>query len=163
MISNPEYPLGTSQDLPEDICVNFSKWFFGNRKQLKRKTADYSQIHQNSAPDLCNYLTRDLDNNEIIPLSRLTRINFNIDEQTKQKRVVMKKTNNQNQLNKLNQTREITTVSLILQSESIEIDRRPLIKRRNKVINNNKSNHIIHPSEDCDDTEEEIIEIDCDN
>lgn len=172
-------------DLPADITMNFSRWFYGDLSQFRpksqQKPEDFRpivdryierQINFTFEPKNYKYLTEDLSTPELLPLETITTYDLSLKEHTKvdpdetetaSSSASTIETEQSKTANQINAKRK--KISLSLSPKKILIDRRPMLRRleRNALDDSSeRRNSLIDPAEDCDGSDNEIPEIDCD-
>lgn len=167
--------------LPDDIDVNYSKWFYEDISKMKSRPKNLrpvqcSQSHQPGdrhaseriEPNNFRYLTQDIEQPGIIPIRKITNYKLSCFE----KELIHSVTDQQEHCYSRTVSKQF---QLTIKPQVTIIDSRPMIKmnlmKRQKIeaqssnptTNEKQAPPLIDPEEDCDSTDdEEIIEIDCD-
>lgn len=135
--------LNASYGLPKDLSQNFSKWFYGDVEKLKSRRAPItglhlSPIHSRMRIDVgtnnFKFLSQELDQRDNETLSLLGTCGVSIKDE---------------------KSIPDPTISLILESRTTLVDRRPALQKqrqKNSSSRRHKSGSLITLEEDCDDT-----------
>lgn len=167
--------------LPDDIDVNYSKWFYEDISKMKSRPKNLSPVQCSQSKQLGDpqvlerfdsnnfrYLTQDIEQPGIIPIRKITDYILSCTE----KELIQGVGDQQEPCCSRTLSRQF---QLTIIPQVTIIDSRPMIKmnlmKRQKIeaqssnptTNEKQAAPLIDPEEDCDSTDdEEIIEIDCD-
>lgn len=134
--------LNAAHGLPKDLSQNFSKWFYGDIKKLTSRSAPITGLHlspmQTRAslelrPNNFKFLTQDLGQLETEPFSIVKTCSISVEE---------------------HKSDHESALSLILQSKSTIVDRRPAMRKQKQKGSRKNTRHsesLITLEEDCDD------------
>lgn len=172
-------------DLPADISMNFSRWFYGDlsqfRPESKQKPEEFKsivdrfiekQVNFTYEPENYKYLTEDLSTSDLLPMEMITTYNLNLREHTKVDSESAERSGSCASAS--NGTSDSPhpkrkRLSLSLTPQRILIDRRPMLRRLAQSASvgvddsGQRRNSLIDPAEDCDGSDNDIPEIDCDD
>lgn len=135
--------LNVAYGLPKDLSQNFSKWFYGDIARLKSRPAPVAglrlepiqpRIDVKLCADQFKYLSQDLPQLETEPFGLLKRCIISVSE---------------------GNSGQDPSLNIILESRTTFVDRRPAQRKQRQInsrSNGHRSDSLVAPDEDCDDT-----------